>query len=152
MNPWAILVAVSIWMTPAPVYSTGSAVWYAPGIMEAQFVYRGWDRSAYVDGVALMSPADLGKTVWLRRPGHVDWEGPFLSVDCAMRGDMAGIILDRHEVVEVGWRTAARWGLGPHDGGWRLDGVEVLVDPAGPIWWAPVEYEEWFRSLVDVIE
>jgi hypothetical protein len=146
-----ILISLAAWWTPAPTYSTGSATWYAPGVMRANCAYRGYDMTGYLDGVAMMSPADLGKTVWLRPPGQA-WQGPFRVCDCGMRSQVYEMVTTRHEVVEVGWDTASAWSLGPHDGGWRLDGVEVLVDPAGPIWWGPVDYEDWFRALVDVVE
>lgn len=136
-------VTDATWRTPTPTYSVGGAVWYAPGVMETNCEYRGFGR---VPGVALMSPSDIGKTVWLRPPGG-EWEGPYKVCDCAMRGDMFSMVMWRHEVVEVDWRTAVRWGLGPHEGGWRLDGVEVLVDPAGPVWWPPVDYEDWFIRI-----
>jgi hypothetical protein len=139
--------------------------------MEANVVRR-WDikwegtqwptysRETYIDGVALMSPSDIGETVWLKRPGGV-WEGPFLVVDCAMRGDMYNVVAYRGEVVEVGWKTASKWGLGPHDGGWRLDGVEVYIAPHPPVHGSrdaidnmplgdPVDYQKWFLSIAKI--
>lgn len=63
---------------------TGSATYYAVGLMEYVAEYREMDLSAFVGGVALNDPAHLGMTVWL------EWEdgtvqGPFLVVDCAQR-------------------------------------------------------------------
>lgn len=120
-------ITLDEWWFPQPEYSYGRAVWYAPGVMEANAWLR-WEwgqlpkpPSDYLDGVALMSPDDIGKTVWLRRPGH-DWEGPFIVVDCAQRDDLWWIVERRREVVEVGWETKVRWEMDA-----PLDGVEVVV-------------------------
>jgi len=86
------------WYTPAPFYSEGYSVWYDPWIIEATAHVRGMDLSGYLDGVALMSPADLGKEVWIRRDGH-DWEGPFLVVDCAQQNHMYAAVVNHGEVI-----------------------------------------------------
>lgn len=143
-------------MTPMPRYAYGAAVWYAPGVMEANCQYRAdlagvtydeWMGEA-IDGVALMSPADLGKTVWVRRPG-LPWEGPFRSCDAGMQGQVWEMVTVRGEVIELGWDTASRWGMGPFDGGWKTP-VEVYVGPVKPdVRWEfvePVDYVEWMRE------
>lgn len=148
-----LLISVAAWMSPAPVYSRGSAVWYAPGVMEANCQYRAdmsgvtyeeWMAGA-TDGIAMMSPSDLGKTAWIRREGI--WEGPFRVCDCGVRGQVYEMVVVRGEVVEVGWKTAKRWGLGPFDGGWKTD-VEVWVGDRENMRYAagvrPVDYVEWF--------
>jgi hypothetical protein len=143
-----VLITLLQWMTPAPVYSYGGAVWYAPGVMEANCEYRGFDMEGYVDGVALMSPSDLGKSVWLRRGGH-EWEGPYRVCDCGTRGQVYEMVTVRGEVVEVGWRTASGWGMGPHDGGWKQT-VEIFVGRVKPgawvDWMTPVDYAQWFKE------
>ena len=48
-----------------------------------------------------MSPADLGKVVWVRADGF-DWYGPCLAVDVAARTDFLGYVNDLHEIAEVG--------------------------------------------------
>lgn len=154
------LITVAFWMTPAPQYTKGAAVWYAPGVMEATCEVRGLDLQGYVDGVAMMSPADIGKVVWIKGP--LGWEGPFLVCDCGVRGQVWEMVMDRGEVIEVGWRTAARWGLGPHEGGWKLKGVEVFVGDVPPGWHdpldnyrspsigAPIDYVQWFEENVEL--
>jgi hypothetical protein len=125
-------ISIETWYARAPIYSYGGAVFYAPNVMEGTARYRGYDLEGYLDGVALMSPADIGRTVWLRRPGEA-WEGPFLVVDCARRGDMWPIAVVREEVVEVGFQTALRWGMVVGGEGWwrtrsaKLKGVEVWI-------------------------
>jgi len=141
-----LLVTRETWQTPAPQYAVGGAVFYSPGIMEAQFRYRGWDPAHYLDGVAMMSPANIGDIVWLKRPGG-EWEGPFLVVDCAMRGDFYSVAIGRREIVEVGWKTAQRWGMGPFDGGWRMDKVSVWIGDRPPrkdqADDTPIDYRKW---------
>ncbi len=145
------------WFTPAPQYSTGNSVYYAPGVMEATAEYRELDLEGFLDGVALMSPADIGKTVWIKHPEH-GWEGPFLSVDCAQQNDMYNAIVYRGEVIEVGFVTAQKWGMVV--GGitsrwwkpvsWRLDEVEVFIgeelpDELGE----PIGYVDWFLDFAE---
>lgn len=143
------LITVDTWFTPAPKYSYGKAVWYGRGVMEGTAYWRQLSLEDYLDGVALMSPADIGKTVWMRRPGH-DWEGPYLVVDCAARGDMprvAGVI---GEVVEVGFETAVRWGMVNSDQTqvykWMLRDVEIYIDndQPGESLSDPVYYPDWW--------
>jgi len=153
------LPTIKTWYTPAPPYSQGSAVWYAPRVMEATAEVRQLSLDGFVDGVSLMSPSDIGRTVWLRRPDH-GWEGPFLVVDCARRGDIWPVIMSRGEVVEVGFQTAAKWGMvnatkwdhSYYDRPftvkkWKIEGVEVLKMDAIPPWigeYTPLDYVEWW--------
>jgi hypothetical protein len=117
--------------------------------MEANCEYRGFDMAGFLDGVALMSPADLGKTVWINGP--MGWEGPFKSCDAGTRGQVWEMVLRRGELLELGWTTASRWGMGPFDGGWKQQ-VEVFIGPTKPgawvDWMTPVDYVSWFRELV----
>lgn len=153
------MISIFTWYTPAPPFTIGGAVWYDPWIMGSTARYRNLDLEGYLDGVALMSPADIGRTVWLRRPG-LDWEGPFLVVDSAARQDMWPVITHRREVVEIGFDTAARWGMvdATHYGNdgwgrpytinqWRMDDVEVLKMDQIPPWIEehdPLVYDEWW--------
>ena len=122
------LVTYNTWMTGHPTLSTGAAVFYAPGVMEATADYRRLPLDNYVDGVSLMSPTDIGATVWIRYNGV--WEGPFLSVDTAQQNHMCQAIQTRGEVVEVGYKTAERWGMTnwPTVHEWKVD-VEVSLIP-----------------------
>jgi hypothetical protein len=112
-------ISIETWFTKQPTYTYGKAVYYAPGAMEATAQWRSLDLSDYVDGVSLMSPADIGETVWIRRNGI--WEGPFLSVDSARRTDMYTVIAIKQEVVEVGFETALRWGLVEASDKWDIN-------------------------------
>lgn len=126
------LVTHETWMTGHPTYSEGAAVFYAPGVMEATADYRrdngGKSLDGFVGGVSLMSPSDLGKVVWIKHDGI--WEGPFLSVDTAQQNHMCQAIQTRGEVVEVGYKTAQRWGMvdWPKVHEWKVD-VEVSLIP-----------------------
>jgi hypothetical protein len=150
-------ISVGTWFTPAPISIQGRAVYYAPGVMEATANARGMSLSGYVDGVSLMSPADIGRTVWIKRTGG--WEGPFLVVDCSRRGDMWPIIVGRGEVVEVGFRTAVAWGMARSTGGggwkaitWSTDRVQVYIDEEPPEF--PVNaasYSEWFLERAQFV-
>ena len=144
------------WFTPAPTHSEGNVVYYAPGVMEATAEYRELSLDEYVDGVSLMSPGDIGKTVWIKRQGYDDWEGPFLNVDCAQQNHMYSAIVYRGEVVEVGFETARQWGMARYNWRswkpilWRLDDVQVYIGDEVPDELnEPIDYVEWFKDTVE---
>lgn len=148
-------ISLDTWFRPAPVLAKGAAVWYGPYAMAATAQWRGLDLTGYVGGVALMSPADIGETVWLRRPGFYRWEGPYLDVDCAMRGDEYPIIVGRGEIIEVDFYTAIRWGMVSGNAeeytvnAWRLQGVTVFVGeyPYNP-GYQPIDYPSWWARQI----
>ena len=131
----------------APPYTKGWAVYYAKGVMEATARYWGYDLSGYVDGVAMMSCADIGQTIWIHRLFAEDWEGPFLVVDCAELDDMYPIVMFRGEVIEVGFETAKRWGILDD---WKT-AVYVLKSrfrPPKEFDQLPISYPDWFKETV----
>jgi hypothetical protein len=137
------MVSIETWFLPAPLYAEGRAAYYAPHVMEATAEYRGLSLEGYVDGVSLMSPADIGLEVWLRPPGG-EWEGPFLVVDCARKNDIWPIVAVRGELVEVGWRTAERWGMkGP------LQDVQVSKWPPAALVAEPEDFREWWKERAE---
>jgi hypothetical protein len=140
------LPSLETWFTPAPILSRGDVVFYAPGVMEGTARHRGLDLEGYVDGISLMSPADIGLPVWLKRPGH-DWEGPFLVVDCAARQDIYPGIKFMGKVAELGNETAKRWGM--VDGNkvhmWKWEDVFVSkISPEHVEGLIPVDYPSWW--------
>ncbi|KKL87181.1 hypothetical protein LCGC14_1937260 [marine sediment metagenome] len=150
----------------APPLTMGVAVYYAEGLMEATARYRGLDLSGYVDGVAMMSCADIGQTVWISRyrSRYVDalpasngsiplfWEGPFLVVDCAEWDDHYPISVFRNEVVEVGFETAKRWGM-MQPGTWNEWTLHVRVlksryrPPDDFNYQSSIWYPYWFEEV-----
>ena len=158
------LVTIDTWFSPAPRYSYGNATWYDVEVMEATANWRRLSLDEYLDGVALMSPADIGKTVWLRKL-HSRWEGPYLSVDASSRGDMWKNVMVGREVVEIGFRTAVRWNLVTSEGEileWQIENVEVYIgdnkpsrvrNPISYTWWWSGKYElatryEWHPIFI----
>ena len=104
------MISNSSYFLSSPQYHYGRATFYGEGIMEATAHARGMRLDGYLDGVSLMSPADIGEVVWLRPEGR-EWSGPYLVVDCAQRDDILRYIGVGEEAVEVGYTTAVRWGL-----------------------------------------
>jgi len=90
--------------SPARFWGLGDS--YSPGVME--YVCNGKCRG-YKDGIALMSCGDVGRTAWLKRPGH-KWDGPFLVVDCS-REHHLWMNVNNGLVVEWGYKTVERWGI-----------------------------------------
>lgn len=110
--------------------------------MEHQCTYRAIDcyGGQWVGGVALMSPANLLDTVYLRPPGE-GWQGPYVVVDTSTSHDFCNLVYHWEEVIEVDWQTWQRWGRGFGNGG--LVGVEVWVGeepPQGGYVGRPVRY------------
>ena len=144
-----------------PNLITGSAWMYAPGMMEATADYNGYSLDDVLDGVALMSCAEKGNYVWLQRHGF-DWEGPYKVVDCAGYLDQYNVSVHRAEVVEVGFKTAQRWGMATQslqsDGTWkvvwnqrRVDNVIVSkINPnCLPTEIVPIVFKDWFLERVE---
>jgi len=136
------------WFTPSPLHFIGGAVFYAQGVMEANAKYRDFNLTNYIDGVAFMSPADIGLPVWLKKPDGV-WEGPFLVVDSSMRGDEYPLVIIRNEALEVGWKTAKRWGMVDDKNQvkiWIMENVEISkINPDYLTQSLPtVNYKQWW--------
>lgn len=132
-------------MRRQPISSSGGAVYYAPGVMEATAAYRGLSLDGYLGGVALMGCGQLGESVWIRRPG-LALEGPYLVADCARLNDYWPIIKGRGEVIEVDWQTWARWG---YDG--SKVRVVVATDPFSKAHtqYEPVDFPAWALGLLE---
>ena len=133
-------ISIETWFAPAPDHFSGRVVFYNQGAMEATAAWRDLSLEGYLDGVALMSPADIGHKVWIKFDGI--WEGPFLVVDCARRGDMYPVIMYREEAVEVGWETAQRWDLKPPY-------PDVEVSKMKPRASEGVVLSEWYEEIVE---
>ncbi len=148
------LVTFESWVREAPAHSIGNVVWYNPGIMEATAEHVGFSLEGYLDGIAMMSCSDFGKTAWLRRPG-LTWEGPYAVVDCASRVDIFSAVYYHGEVAEVGYQTALSWGMVESVDDrrivnqWILHDVEVFVGeaPSGDESVA-VDYAGWWLDQV----
>jgi hypothetical protein len=126
-----------------PTTTIGSAVFYAPGMMEANIKYHGlpYDGTKYIGAVAVPFCSEIGHSVWLQPPNadYETWEGPFLVADCSRRNDLYGHIVYRDQVVEVDFDTAVLWGMArttaTNDDGWmaitgRMNRVIMTtVDP-----------------------
>ncbi len=130
------LITYDAWWFDSPSDFYGLMSSYAVGVMEAQLRHKSIPEGKYKDGVALMSCGDIGKEVWLRRPGG-EWEGPFVSVDCSQRNHMYYHNVGMGLAVEIGWKTTQEWGarvlqridvhIGSRPGSW--DGVYYAY------WW-----------------
>lgn len=155
------LIRNTSWFLVTPPVVKGKAAWYAPGIMEATAAVRGLSLDGFLDGVSGTTCSDLGLTYWIGLPpewGPMIWEGPFLVVDCARRGDLYGVIVDREEVVEVGFETAERWGLTKghrlggytvNENGWFKDVLVSKYPPQIAGYFAPISLVEWFLDRVE---
>jgi len=147
-------ISNSTWFIPAPIVSRGNATFYGPEVMEATAEYRGFDLDGYVDGITLMSPADIGAEVWLKAPSR-EWEGPFLVVDCARRGDIWPVINFYGGVIELGFKTAERWGMVEQHSRWtaiRWKERGVLVSKVPPSFvdrYEIIDYSQWWISSAE---
>jgi hypothetical protein len=97
---------------------------YAAGVMEAQVAYRGWDPS--VEGVALMSCAEIGKTVYLNVEGQEKWWGPFRVADCSGHNHLYYHMVEMGLAVEVSYKMAKEMGA------LRFPRVNVCIECQDP--------------------
>jgi len=105
------VVAIATWMTPMPKQANGLLVLYGPpSLAQINAEFHGYDLKDYACGLSLMSPADLGKVVWVRKKDG-KWFGPCLSIDTARRQDFWDYVYNKHEVAEVDSRAADALGF-----------------------------------------
>ena len=123
----------------------GVAVSYAPGVMERVAKNTGRSYEGYIGAVALELCSDVGKSVWLKRPGY-DFEGPFLVIDCAKPEDLYGNVVYEGIAVEVDYNTAVRWGT------FVTIGTVVSKLPPDQITGEPRDFRLWFLRYVEFEE
>lgn len=139
---FALILALSLLLTPlqqptdpswygaSDFPARGEVTFYSPGLMRWVYEYRirlgqvpVCDPPKCIGYVATLRPGDLGRTLWLQRPGQAV-EGPFLVVDYAA-GEDFDRLRARGLVVEVDYETAQRWGI-------QRPLQDVLVLPESP--------------------
>jgi hypothetical protein len=150
------------WMEHMPSHVEGKMVFYAPGAMDATARYRELSCNDCVGYVSLFSPSDIGRKAWIKIDNR--WYGPFLSVDCAKRGDIYSVVVIREEVIEVEFEFAEKLGMAEKtddNGGhkvmeWYKD-VEVFLPPLNHQRLTPysahlnkpINYREYFLATVE---
>jgi len=106
--------SIRSWFLPAfvsePKLMRGSVSYYAAGVMEATAEVRNLSLEGFRDGISLMSPADIGQTVWLYTQDY-GWYGPLLVADCAKHGDIYPLVVLHNEIAELGAKSAEELGL-----------------------------------------
>jgi hypothetical protein len=117
-----------------------------------------------VDNIVIPFCSEIGNYVWAKREGH-EWEGPFRVIDCAARYDIYNVVVNRHEVAEILFKTAVKWnmielgtpnGEGLYSYGWNMRRIEnVMISKINPDCLGdlqPVKLDEWFRDRVQYFE
>jgi len=111
MTAITLTVSIATWLTPMPALAEGWLVRYGPdGLGRANAEYRGYSLDGFACAGALMSPADLGKTFWVRYKSGA-WHGPCLSVDVAKRTDFYHYVYQLQEIAELTDSTLAALGI-----------------------------------------
>lgn len=92
-------------MSGEPRHAKGLFVYYGPQhLIEANAAWHHYDLSPFHNrcGVSALSPADLGKVVWLRST-EVDtgWYGPCLTIDVGAQHDFFRQVFQTQEIAEV---------------------------------------------------
>ncbi len=145
------------WYRQTPQHTIGKAMWYAPGIMDTTARYRGMNTDGFKGGVSVISPGNIGRVVWLKRP-DMSWEGPYIVVDSSQRNHAYSHTVSQGEHVEVSFDIAREWGLVQLDKsvkkGYSVNewvssyDVELyfgLLPPKEDIG-EPIRMEEWYRK------
>ena len=95
------VVILAVWLFAMPRHAFGLIGNYGSvRTTEANALYRSYSMEGFECGGALMSPSDIGKVFWLRRPGG-KWFGPCLSVDVASRKDFYTYVTLQGKILEV---------------------------------------------------
>lgn len=106
-----LLVSLATWLTPMPKLAEGWLIRYGPNYLgAANAEYRGYTLEGYACAGALMSPADLGKTFWIKVKDSA-WIGPCLSVDTARRTDFYRYVYELEEIAELTDATLSALGI-----------------------------------------
>ncbi len=151
------LITVDAARRALPDYAEGVVTWVNPNRMEDTALVNNINLSNYIDGIALMSCADIGQTVWIKRP-EADWEGPYVVADCANPKHMFAAICYKEEITELGFKTAQAWGLATYDNEkvkvvkHVVAGVQIMKstgfpEPNGE----PVDYRTWWLSKLTFV-
>lgn len=132
------MISKDAWYFDTPADHFGTLSSYAPGVMEANLQHQGFNaRENY--GVALMSCKHIGESVWLRVPGEIDWQGPFIVVDCSQRNHLYYHMVGMNLAAEIDYRLAAEWDI------FRAFRVDVHIGEDRPSDdWQGVSIGEWW--------
>lgn len=156
------LISNDTWMTPLPTYTKGKMVFYGPYAMDATAEYRGIDykKEGCIGGISLMSPYNIGDKAWIYAQG--EWHGPFCVVDCARKGDIYSIVINRGEVAEANFEFAQQLGMvsehtfGDYEVYKWYKNVEILVNISPELYFAkgninpePIDYPEYFKETLE---
>ena len=99
---------------PTELPALGEATYYNPGVMEAVYQYRREtgtvpECSDCLGAVAMLSPADLGRKVWIAQLGGVP-TGPYIVADCAAPQHIARLQA-RGWLIDLPYDLAMQWGM-----------------------------------------
>ncbi len=141
-------MALSVWLTAMPSHVIGNFVYYGPQyLIESNAAYRGYDLSFYRDrcGMSAISPADLGKIVWIKVDDG-SFYGPCLFVDVGAWEDYYTLVYVNREIAELGEIQRAMLGFKSIQDG----ELSVSLCPPGKksrpeVYQPPLE---WSNSLV----
>lgn len=139
------LVSWDTWQTPSPTHFTTRALYQSPGVIERSAAYHNVSLSDVFDGVSLMSPADVGRTLWVRHAGGRWYKAR--SGDAVAREHMWYHAFVVNSGIEFGYELAVELGA---IGGGAWD-IEVCVTDARPEFVCagdPVDYGDWLRSIM----
>lgn len=129
-------------LVPYPQHAVGRAAVYYDGIMALVAQNRGLSLKGYKGGVALESCAEVGRAVWLR---FVDWEGPFLVVDCGARYGLFRVVAYSGYAVEVGHSVYTDL---VEAGEWR-NTAQVCFGPPASCDGSPVDFRSYWLSRIE---
>lgn len=139
------LISWQTYQTPSPTHFTTRALYQNPGVIEISSAYHDVNLSDVFDGVALMSPADINRTVWVRLPG-----GPWYkarSGDAAAREHLWFHVFVVHSGIELGYELAVELNA-PGGGLWDLEVCVTEMNPDSICTGIPVDYADWFASVL----
>lgn len=108
-------MCVACWLSPTPDESLSGYATYMEHDMTTVAANHGLVLPYSHDGVALNRRGDLGREVYLFWLDDMEFDGPYLVVDCAARDDYAGRLRQnrRAEVDAEKAKERGFYGVGP---------------------------------------
>ncbi len=119
------VISYESWRLPYPTHTIGVATHYAPGIMELVLENRSISLDGYKGGLVFLSCDHIGESAWIKRPG-LNWEGPYLVVDCVQPWHMWANAAGNHLFIEISFERWNEWNAST-----GVQGIRVCMGGSG---------------------
>lgn len=135
------VISYASWRLPYPIHTIGVASHYAPGVMEIVLENRSISLDGYKGALVFLSCDHIGEPAWIKRPG-LNWEGPYLVVDCVQPWHMYVNAAGNHLFIEISYERWNEWNAST-----GVQGIRVCMGGSGCSS-APVDYWSYWEKRI----